>query len=182
MRAELEGLRAASHPAPVAPSGREPGALAGDGAEEARLAAELRQAREAGERLALHLAEVLRARGNAPVYTLGFVRGAGAEANRVELGAKPEWIVLVVELPAAASQAYGATLLGADGKVRWQVANLLPRGDDTVSIGLWSADLSPGSYRLRLEGSGGEGGAASLFELPFQVVAAPAAPATPGAN
>jgi hypothetical protein len=147
-----------------------------ESAETARLEAELLRARERGERLALELAEALRARGNAPVYTLGFVRGTGGEANRVELGARPEWIVLVVELPDSGSRSYEATLLGADGKARWRLARLLPRGDETVSIGLWSGDLAPGTYRLRLAGSGGAEGAAVPFELPFEVVAPPVAP------
>lgn len=178
LRRELARLRAPSRPAPAPPGvGRTAPQTGGtERAETARLEAELLRAREKGERLALELAETLRARGNAPVYTLGFVRGAGAEANRVELGARPEWIVLVVELPDSASRSYEATLVGADGKARWRVANLLPRGDDTVSIGLWSGDLSPGAYRLRLAGSGGESGAAAPFELPLQVVASPAAP------
>ena len=146
-------------PAPTSPDGGEAERAAAR--ERRRLEEELSRERAARQGLAERLS---RPQINAAVYTLGLVRGDGGEANVVELGPAPEWIVLSLELPPAQDGPYRATLLDAGGAQVWAGAGLRAAVNDTLTVLFPSELLKPGRYRVRLTGKSGSGD-----EIPFLV-------------
>ncbi len=161
LRRELEEARiskpapgpaAAPSPAPalppVPPAG--PPATPENDAEIVRLEQELSREREARERLAGRIAELTRPQINTALYSLGIVRGS--DAGEIELGPRPEWVVLSMELPAAEHESYRVTLLDGGGATVWKGDGLLPTASDTLNVLVYSDLLKPGEHRLRLEG------------------------------
>lgn len=175
LRRELAAARAA-RPAMAAPPAASAvqaelraarGRLEGLEAERRTLAGELQAERARREELAGKLTELTRPQVNAALFSLGLVRG-GAEENQVTVGAKPAWIVLELELPAADSTAWRATLRDARGRTVWRGEGLRPTARDTVVLGIYSDQLAPGAYRIVLEGVPPQGGVAPV-EIPFRV-------------
>ena len=148
-------------PAPPAPD---------DSAEKQKLLADLVYQREANARLNEQLAQLTRPQVNTPIVSLGLVRGDEGNANRVELGRQPHWIVLAVELPPETAKSYRATLATAGGKTVWQGEGLTPNADGTVTISLYSTQLEPGPHRLRLTAVDVQGKTAPAGEIAFAVV------------
>jgi len=111
---------------------------------------------------------------NLPLFTLAAVRSgeeAGREpVNRIPLDPKTPSVVLTMELAAVDFPAYRAALRDESGREIWQAGGLRPDGRDSLVILLPSRMLSPGIYRLTLEGvkPGGQGFAVAAY--PFRVV------------
>jgi putative zinc finger protein len=111
---------------------------------------------------------------NLPLFTLAAVRSgeeAGREpVNRIPLDPKTPSVILTMELAAVDFPAYRAALRDESGREIWQAGGLHPDGRDSLVILLPSRMLSPGIYRLTLEGvkPGGQGYAVAAY--PFRVV------------
>src|SRR4051794_19392493 len=110
---------------------------------------------------------------NLPLFTLAAVRSgeAGREpVNRISLDPKTPSVILTMELATVDFPAYRAALRDESGREIWQAGGLRPDGRDSLVILLPSRMLSPGIYRLALEGvkPGGQGYAVAAY--PFRVV------------
>jgi hypothetical protein len=110
---------------------------------------------EARGRLEAELVHERRPRaGAAWVVTLVPVRSgpaAGETVQRIALPPSPEWIVLTLDLELARDVPYRMTLRRRDGAVVWTADKLMAGPDGTLALGLDSALLPPGDYRLLVE-------------------------------
>jgi hypothetical protein len=154
-------------PVPDTPSLPTPAPPADNG-EPARLAQELKTEREAHARLSDEIARLTRPQVNTAIFSLGVVRGE-QDANEVELGREPEWIVLSVDPPQAGHDLYRATLLDSHGRTIWKGDGLRPGAGDALVISVYSTLLAPGDYRLRLTGVTADGKTAPAGDVPFRV-------------
>jgi putative zinc finger protein len=143
-----------------------------DAGERRRLEEELtkeRQGRTAGE-------DAMGPQVNLPLFTLAAVRSgeeAGREpVNRIPLAPKTPSVILTMELATVDFPAYRASLRDESGREIWQAGGLHPDGRDSLVILLPSRMLSPGIYRLTIEGmkSGGAGSVVAAY--PFRVTRA----------
>lgn len=141
------------------------------GEEIASLGTEVRSERAAREDLAGRLARLSRPQVNTPIFRLGASRGAGTErpANRIALGAEPEWIVLTFELPAIDFPAYRAALSRDGGEPVWRGDGLLPDATGGFTLILPSTTLAPGTYRLHLQGRTTAGRDIPVADFRFEV-------------
>jgi hypothetical protein len=124
-----------------------------------RLKGELQQTRrdlaaEVGRReaLAREMAAARQPQTNLPVVPLTPVRGGDGPVRTLKLPAKPGWIALWVEPGDADFPAYRATLRSAQGVVVFQASPLALNDLGALLVTLHSTSLSPGAYRLDLEG------------------------------
>ncbi|HVR95544.1 MAG TPA: zf-HC2 domain-containing protein [Thermoanaerobaculia bacterium] len=121
------------------------------GALRQRLAAE----EQARNRLAEELARANRPRaGAAWVVALVPARSgpaAGEPFQRITLPPSPEWIVLSLDLDLPSPGPYRVSLRRRDGLAIWTGEKLSPGPTGTLAVGLDSALLTPGDYRLLVE-------------------------------
>jgi hypothetical protein len=109
-----------------------------------------------------------------PLFTLAAVRSgeeAGREpVNRIPLDSRTPSVILTMELATVDFPAYRAALRNEGGQEIWQAGDLRPDDRDSLVILLPSRMLSPGIYRLTIEGvkPGGKGFAVAAY--PFRVV------------
>lgn len=161
LQAELaEARAAAARPVPApqvapVPKGPDPALLKQDldrlSEERSRLQAQLAREREAHEKIAGQMAALTQPQANTAVFSLGVVRGA-TDAQKIELGSEPEFLVLSLDLPATEYESYRASLFDARGRKVWQDDGLLPTVSDSLPVLVHSSFLKPGSYRISLEG------------------------------
>jgi len=124
------------------------------------LSEELRQARrdlaaEAGRReaLAREIEAGRKPQANLPVVPLTPVRGgSGAPVRTLTLPREPGWVALWVEPGEADYPAYRATLSREGGAVVFQASHLTLNDLGALLITVHSTSLSPGAYRLEVEG------------------------------
>jgi hypothetical protein len=135
--------------------------------ERSRLAAELGREREAREALHNQVAELTQPQGNAHIVSMGTVRGA-TDAQEIEIGPDPEFLVLSLELPAAEYEIYRASLFDARGHRIWQGNGLVPDASAMLNVHVHSSFLKPGEYQMKLEGID-QGRAVPALDLPFRV-------------
>jgi hypothetical protein len=138
-----------------------------------RLAEQQRQAeveRRERERLAAELERAHQPLVNLPVVSLSPVRSApGAEpAVRVVLSPETEWVVFSLQLEEVETAKVRAALLGPDGQVRWQSADLRPDAQGILSIALPASQLAPGDFAIRVETLSPRG-PGSAVNFPFRV-------------
>jgi hypothetical protein len=124
-----------------------------------RLNGELRQTRrdlaaevEKREALSRELAAGRQPQANLPVVPLTPVRGGEGPARTLKLPEKPGWVALWVEPGDAGFPAYRATLSSAQGAVVLQASSLTLNDLGALLVTVHSTSLSPGSYRLEIEG------------------------------
>ena len=146
--------------------------------EERRAAAARTEAESLRDRLARE--EAARGRLEAEAAKAPLPRAAGAwivalvpvrsgpaarePAQRVTLPPAPQWIVLAVDLELDASGTYRAILERQGGGAVWTGEGLRPSPQGGLAIGLDSALLAPGDYRLRVEQGG-----FPVARIPFRV-------------
>ncbi len=87
-----------------------------------------------------------------PVVPLTPVRGGEGPVRTLKLPAKPGWVGLWVEPGDADFPAYRATLRKNEGAVVFQASPLALNDLGALLLTVHSASLSPGSYRLDLDG------------------------------
>jgi len=100
------------------------------------------------------------------VVSLGVVRGA--DAREVELRPDPAKaaVLLSIELETASAARYRVTLRDEAGHVLWRGEDLEPTLYDTLLVALPSSFLTPGRYRITVEGlAAGELEPAGTFRL-----------------
>ena len=129
------------------------------------LAAETRQR----ETLAREIAAGRRPQTDLPVVPLTPVRG-GAPVRTLTLPKEPGWIALWVEPGDADYPAYRAALADERGTTVFQSAGLKLNDLGALLIAVHSTSLSPGSYRLEVEGLPGSGAPVSVGRFPLRVV------------
>ena len=133
------------------------------------LAAEAQQ-REA---LAREIAAGRRPQTNLPVVPLTPVRG-GAPVRTLTLPKEPGWVALWVEPGDADYPAYRATLANDRGATVFQASGLALNDLGALLIAVHSTSLSPGAYRLEVEGLPKSGAPVSVGRFPLRVVTEPA--------
>ncbi len=110
---------------------------------------------------------------NLPLFTLAAVRSgeeAGREpVNRLALDPKTPSVILTMELATVDFPAYRAALRDGSGKELWQAGGLRPDSRDSLVILLPASMLTPGLYRLTLEGVKPGGQGYVVGEYPFRV-------------
>lgn len=123
-----------------------------------RLNGELQQTRrdlaaeaEKREALSREMAEDRQPQANVPIVPLTPVRG-GAPVRTLKLPAKPGWVALWVEPGDTDYPAYRATLRKNEGAVVFETSRLALNDLGALLITVHSASLSPGGYRLEVEG------------------------------
>jgi hypothetical protein len=146
-----------------------------------RLAAvqgELQQTRrdlaaEAGKReaLAREMAAERQPQASVPVIPLTPVRGSltGGPVRTLKLPAKPGWVALWVEPGDADFPAYKATLRTAQGAIVFQASRLTLNDLGALLVTVHSTSLSPGSYRLDLDGLPGTGAPVPVGQFPLRI-------------
>jgi hypothetical protein len=156
----------------------------------ASLEAQLRtlQSSDAGERRRLEeeLAKERRSRPvaeaapqpqvNLPLFTLAAVRsgedGGRAPVNRLQLAPETPSVIFTIELATIDFPSYRASLRDGGGKELWQGGGLHPDSRDSLVFLLPARLLSPGLYRLTLEGVKAEGQGYAVGMYPLQVTKA----------
>ena len=110
---------------------------------------------------------------NLPLFTLAAVRSgeeAGREpVSRLALDPKAPSVILTMELATVDFPVYRASLRDGSGKELWQAGGLRPDSRDSLVILLPASMLSPGLYRLTLEGVKPGGQGYVVGEYPFRV-------------
>ena len=124
-----------------------------------RLNGELQQTRrdlaaeaEKREALAREMAADRQPQANLPVIPLTPVRGGEGPVRTLKLPEKPSWVALWVEPGDADFPAYRATLRKNEGAVVFEASRLTLNDLGALLMTLHSTSLSPGSYRLDVEG------------------------------
>lgn len=114
----------------------------------------LQEARQRNRSLDRALSAARQPSGNTRLIYLGTERSAAPQApsHRLTLPQAPAWIVLALEVDAAGFDSYRGVLYDADGEVIWEGDSLQLDIQDTVNVSVHSSTLSPGDYRLELEG------------------------------
>jgi hypothetical protein len=129
------------------------------------LAAETRQR----ETLAQEIAAGRRPQTNLPVVSLTPVRG-GAPTRTLTLPKEPGWVALWVEPGDADYPAYRATLANEGGATVFKSSGLTLNDLGALLIAVHSTSLSPGSYRLEVEGLPRGGAPVPVGRFPLRVV------------
>jgi Putative zinc-finger len=124
-----------------------------------RLKGDLQQTRrdlaaevEKREALARELAADRQPQASLPVVALTPVRGGEGPVRTLKLPEKPGWIALWVEPGDADFPAYRATLRKNEGAAVFEASRLTLNDLGALLITLHSTSLSPGSYRLEVDG------------------------------
>jgi hypothetical protein len=104
------------------------------------------------EALAREVEAARRPQTSLPVVALTPVRGGGGPERTLKLPGQPGWVGLWVEPGDADFPAYRATLRKGEGAVVFQASPLALNDLGALLITVHSASLSPGAYRLDLEG------------------------------
>jgi len=139
-----------------------------------RLAEQQRQVeveRRERDRLAAELERAHQPRINLPIVPLSPVRSApGAEpAARIVLSPETEWVIFSLQLEDSETSKVRALLLGPEGQVRWQSADLRPDAQGTLSIALHASQLAPGDFSIRVETLSPRDHPGSAVRFPFRV-------------
>jgi hypothetical protein len=135
----------------------------------------LRPQNELG-RLRAALSSVLPGSVDAPisdlqVVTLGVVRSGENETAELRLDPHKRAVLLSLELPSPVAPRYRATLLDAEGQVRWRGEDLEPNLYGTLVIVVPSSFLTPGNYQIHLATPSADG-PEPAGTMRFRVVAA----------
>ncbi len=140
-----------------------------------RLKGELQQVRrdltaEAGKReaLAREMAADRQPQANLPIIPLTPVRG-GAPVRSLKLPAKPGWVAFWVEPGDAEYPAYRATLRKNEGAVVFEASRLTLNDLGALLITVYSPSLSPGSYRLEVDGLPASGAPVPVGRFPLRI-------------
>ncbi|HEX3554903.1 MAG TPA: zf-HC2 domain-containing protein [Thermoanaerobaculia bacterium] len=140
-----------------------------------RLNGELQQTRrdlaaevEKREALAREMAADRQPQANLPILPLTPVRG-GAPARTLKLPAKPGWVAFWVEPGDTDYPAYRATLRKNEGAVVFEGSRLTLNDLGALLITLHSTSLSPGSYRLEVEGLPRSSAPVSVGQFPLRI-------------
>lgn len=132
-------------------------------------------ATEAKEReaLAREVAADRRPQANLPVLALTQIRGgaAGGPVRTLTLPKAPGWVALWVEPGDADYPAYRATLADAKGTVVFQASRLALNDLGALLITVHSTSLSPGAYRLDVEGLPRSGEPVPVGRFPLRIAA-----------
>ncbi|MEA2599095.1 MAG: hypothetical protein QOF89_87 [Acidobacteriota bacterium] len=140
-----------------------------------RLKGELQQTRrdlaaeaEKRETLAREMAADRQPQANLPILPLTPVRG-GAPIRSLKLPAKPGWVAFWVEPGDTDYPAYRATLRKNEGTAVFE-ASRLPLNDlGALLITVYSTSLSPGAYRLEVEGLPRSGAPVSVGRFSLRI-------------
>ena len=140
-----------------------------------RLNGELQQTRhdlaaevEKRETLAREMAAARQPQTDLPVLALTPVRG-GAPVRTLKLPAKPGWVAFWVEPGDVDYPAYRATLSKDGGAVVFQASRLALNDLGALLITVHSTSLSPGVYRLEVEGLPRSGAPVSVGRFPLRM-------------
>ncbi len=111
---------------------------------------------------------------NLPILALAPVRGgaSGGPVRTLTLPKPPGWVALWVEPGDTGYPAYRATLRTAQGAAVFQASRLALNDLGALLITVHSASLSPGAYRLEVEGLPRGGAAVTVGRFPLRLVAA----------
>ncbi len=125
------------------------------------------------EALARQIATDRRPQASLPVVSLTPVRGAaaGGPVRTLTLPREPGWIALWVEPGDADFPTYRAKLANDRGAVVFQASGLALNDLGALLITLHSTSLSPGAYRLDVDGLPRTGAPVSVGRFPLRVVA-----------
>jgi Putative zinc-finger len=130
-------------------------------------------AAEAGKReaLAREMAAERQPQASLPVVPLTPVRGGlgGGPVRTLKLPAKPGWVALWVEPGDTDFPAYRATLRTARGSVVFQASRLALNDLGALLITFHSTSLTPGAYRLDLEGLPWTGAPVPVGRFPLRI-------------
>ncbi len=140
---------------------------------------EQRRAAEAGreerDRLAAQVEQLEKAGGpstNIPVVSLSPERSApgSAPSTRISLASSPNLLVLLLELDATDFPSYRATLAGSGVRNGWQLSDLRPDSQGSLTLALPAARLQAGDIAVRIEGIPSKGQPAPVSDFSFRVV------------
>ena len=134
---------------------------------------ELAAETESRETLAREVAAGRQPQAHVPVLPLTPVRSGGPDGGPVRtltLPKEPGWVALWVE-PGEDFPAYRATLRSAQGAVVFQASGLALNDLGALLLTVHSTTLTPGSYRLDLEGLPQNGAPVAVSRFPLRVVA-----------
>jgi hypothetical protein len=134
-----------------------------------RLQGELQQTRRDLEALHREIAADRQPQASLPVVPLTPVRGGEGPARTLKLPEKPGWVALWVEPGDAGYPAYRATLRKNEGAVVLQASGLRLNDLGALLITVHSASLSPGSYRLDLDGLPRPGAPVPVGRFPLRI-------------
>jgi len=107
---------------------------------------------------------------NLSVVLLTAVRGPGEPPATIDLSKTGDLVALAVDPGADARFATYRVTLAKAGATVYRQDNLKPNALEAVMITFPSSSLTPGEYRLRLEGIKTDGTAAEIGGYPFRVV------------
>jgi len=140
-----------------------------------RLNGELQQTRrdlaaeaEKREALAREMQTERQPQTDLPILPLTPVRG-GAPVRTLELPAKPGWVALWIEPGDTDYPAYRATLSKDGGGVVFKASGLALNDLGALLITVHSTSLSPGVYRVEVEGLPRSGGPVSVGRFPLRI-------------
>jgi Putative zinc-finger len=141
-----------------------------------RLKGDLQQTRrdlaaevEKREALAREMAADRQPQASLPVVALTPVRGGEGPARTLKLPEKSGWIALWVEPGDAGFPAYRATLRKDEGAVVLQASGLRLNDLGALLVTLHSTSLSPGAYRLDLDGLPQAGAPVPVGRFPLRI-------------
>ena len=126
---------------------------------------------EKREALAREMTADRQPQANLPVVPLTPVRGGLGDGpvRTLKLPAKPGWVALWVEPGDADFPAYQATLRTAQGAVVFQASRLALNDLGALLVTVHSTSLSPGAYRLDLEGFPRAGAPVLVGRFPLRI-------------
>ncbi|HKI06583.1 MAG TPA: hypothetical protein VKK31_31695, partial [Thermoanaerobaculia bacterium] len=126
---------------------------------------------EKREALAREIAADRQPQANLPVLPLTPVRGGLGDGpvRTLKLPAKPGWVALWVEPGDADFPTYRATLRTARGAVVFQASRLALNDLGALLVTVHSTSLSPGDYRLDLDGLPSAGAPVPVGRFPLRI-------------
>ncbi|HEY2292494.1 MAG TPA: hypothetical protein VGM86_17485 [Thermoanaerobaculia bacterium] len=134
-----------------------------------RLNGELQQTRRDLEALHSEMAADRQPQANLPVIPLTPVRGGEGPVRTLKLPEKPGWVALWVEPGDTDYPAYRATLRKNEGAVVFEASRLALNDLGALLITVHSTSLSPGAYRLEVEGLPGSGAPVAVGRFPLRI-------------
>jgi len=134
-----------------------------------RLKGELQQTRRDLEALHSEIAADRQPQTSLPVVPLTPVRGGDGPVRTLKLPAKPGWVGLWVEPGDADFPAYRVMLRKNEGAVVFEASRLTLNDLGALLITLHSTSLSPGSYRLEVDGLPANGAPVPAGRFPLRV-------------
>lgn len=134
-----------------------------------RLKGELQQTRRDLEALNREIAADRQPQASLPVVPLTPVRGGDGPVRILKLPSKPGWVALWVEPGDAGYPAYRATLRKNEGAVVFEASRLTLNDLGALLITVYSTSLSPGVYRLEVEGLPGSGAPVPVGQFPLRM-------------